>query len=87
MLNFFKQCLDDPDVGVRDAAAETLGTLMRVVSERALAAHMDKVDKAKEAKVKEFFAKAEVKIGGAGGRPAPAAVAGLRASAGTRVRF
>ncbi|KAI8849851.1 armadillo-type protein [Chytridium lagenaria] len=39
--------LDDGDAGVRDAAAELLGTLMRVVTERPLAAFLEKLDPAK----------------------------------------
>ncbi|KAI9347159.1 hypothetical protein DFJ73DRAFT_836828 [Zopfochytrium polystomum] len=64
--------LDDSDANVRDAGAEALGTLMKVVTERALASIMERVDKSKEAKVREYFDKAEVKTGG-GGRSKPAA--------------
>ncbi|KAJ3290966.1 Cytoskeleton associated protein 5 [Rhizoclosmatium sp. JEL0117] len=57
--------LDDADSGVREAAAEGLGTLMRVVGERGMAAYMEKVEAGKAVKVKEFYEKAVVRVGGA----------------------
>lgn len=47
---------------VRTAAAEGLGTLLKVMGERPLNATMDSLDDIRKAKVKEFAEKAEVKI-------------------------
>jgi cytoskeleton-associated protein 5 len=46
---------------VRTAAAEGLGTLMKVVGERVLAAQLEGLDDLRKARVREFFEKAEVK--------------------------
>ncbi|KAJ3300457.1 Microtubule-associated protein, microtubule dynamics during spindle orientation [Borealophlyctis nickersoniae] len=56
--------MDDSVDVVREAAAEALGTLMKVVSERVMAPYLEKLEKLKEAKVREYFAKAEVKCVG-----------------------
>ncbi|KAI9333804.1 armadillo-type protein [Obelidium mucronatum] len=64
--------LDDADAGVRESAMEGLGTLMRIVGERAMTGFMEKVDKAKEIKVREYFEKAVVRVGGAGPAKKPA---------------
>ncbi|ORX94275.1 ARM repeat-containing protein [Basidiobolus meristosporus CBS 931.73] len=58
----FLKGLDDGDTNVRDAAAEGLGTLMKAVGEKVLAPFIEKLDKIKEAKVREYFEKAEVKV-------------------------
>jgi cytoskeleton-associated protein 5 len=46
---------------VRNAAAEALGTLMKIAGERAMIQFLDSVDDIRKAKIKEFFEKAEVK--------------------------
>ena len=56
--------LDDGDSAVRDAAAEAMGILMKLVTERLMMPYMDKLDKVKEAKVREFFDQAEVSFKG-----------------------
>lgn len=76
--------LSDMDAGVRDAAAEAIGTATKVVGEKVMAPFLVDVDAIKMAKVKEFQDKAEVKYpappGGhpvsrsAGGSTAPVAV-------------
>ncbi|ORY05948.1 ARM repeat-containing protein [Basidiobolus meristosporus CBS 931.73] len=58
----FLKGLDDGDTNVRDAAAEGLGTLMKAVGEKVLSPFIEKLDKIKEAKVREYFEKAEVKV-------------------------
>ncbi|KAL7750699.1 hypothetical protein RI367_004043 [Sorochytrium milnesiophthora] len=57
--------IDDPSIDARDASAEVLGTLMRVIGERPMLAYLERVDSIKSAKVKEFSEKAQVKLGGA----------------------
>ncbi|KAK9719768.1 hypothetical protein K7432_004569 [Basidiobolus ranarum] len=58
----FLKGLDDGDTNVREGAAEGLGTLMKAVGEKTLAPFIEKLDKIKEAKVREYFEKAEVKV-------------------------
>ncbi|KAJ3374555.1 hypothetical protein GGF31_007333 [Allomyces arbusculus] len=65
------KAMDDGDTNVRDAAAEALGTLMKVLGERPLLTYMEKLDKLKADKVKEFCEKAVVK--GIKQAPAPKA--------------
>ncbi|KAI8588296.1 armadillo-type protein [Geranomyces variabilis] len=63
--------LEDGDNVVRECAAEALGTLMKVVSERVLITYLDKLDNIKQTKVKEFCEQAEVKVtGSATSKPA-----------------
>ncbi|ORY06720.1 ARM repeat-containing protein [Basidiobolus meristosporus CBS 931.73] len=64
------KCLDDSDTSVREAAAELLGTMMKVVGERAMITYLEKVDKIKEGKIREFYEKAEVKAK----KPLPSAI-------------
>eukprot|EP00118_Oscarella_pearsei_P028343 m.1928 g.1928 ORF g.1928 m.1928 type:complete len:2015 (+) comp8067_c0_seq1:84-6128(+) len=54
--------LDDTTLDVRNAAADALGVLLKVVGERPLSPYLDGLDKTKEAKVKEASSKAEVKF-------------------------
>lgn len=62
--------LEDSFAGARDEAANALGTLMKMVGERPLAALMDGIADVRKAKVKEAFEKATVKAkAGAGGPP------------------
>lgn len=62
--------LEDAFEPVRTAAAEGLGTLMKVVGERTMNPFMDGMDDLRKAKVKEFYDSAEVKY-----KPAAATVA------------
>jgi protein STU2 len=55
---------------VRQAAQEALGTLMKIVGERAMIQFLDGVDDIRKAKIKEFYEKAEIK---ARARPEPKA--------------
>ncbi|XP_028419152.1 cytoskeleton-associated protein 5-A-like, partial [Dendronephthya gigantea] len=68
--------MDDTSAPVRDAAAEALGTLLKLLGERAMGPFVDQLDKIKLDKVKEFAEKAEVSTApsrGGGAAPAPAA--------------
>lgn len=57
--------IDDADGGIRESATEALGTLMRLVGERPMAALIDKVDASRAVKIKEYFTTAQVKLAGA----------------------
>ena len=66
--------LEDGYEPARNAAAEALGTLMKIVGERILNAAVDPLDDLRKAKVKEAFEKATVKCRvGAAPPPKPAA--------------
>ncbi|KRG01671.1 protein mini spindles isoform X3 [Drosophila mojavensis] len=54
--------LNESDPTVRDSSAEALGTLMKLVSEKALAPLLLDVDALKMVKIKECHDKAEIKI-------------------------
>ncbi|CAB4012818.1 cytoskeleton-associated 5-like, partial [Paramuricea clavata] len=54
------KCMDDTSAPVRDAAAEALGTLLKLLGERAMGPFVDQLDKIKMDKVKEFAEKAEI---------------------------
>lgn len=53
--------LDDADANAREASAEGLGTLMKVVGEKAMNAYTDGLDEIKMGKIKDACEKAEVK--------------------------
>ena len=53
--------LSDTFEPVRNAAAEALGTLMKIVGERAMIQFLDGVDDIRKAKIRESFEKAEIK--------------------------
>lgn len=50
--------MDDGVDSIREASAESMGNLMKLVSEKALYPYIEKLDKIKEAKVKDFYQKA-----------------------------
>ncbi|KDN53582.1 ARM repeat-containing protein [Tilletiaria anomala UBC 951] len=56
------QALSDAAGEVRDAGAQGLGTLMKLVGERPMNQFIDQLDDIKKAKVKEEFANATVKV-------------------------
>ncbi|RKP24750.1 armadillo-type protein, partial [Syncephalis pseudoplumigaleata] len=64
--------LDDSQADVRDAALEAMGTMMKTVGERAMLSLIDGMDKVNEAKMREYYDKAEVKAKATAARPAPA---------------
>ncbi|KAI8334829.1 armadillo-type protein [Chlamydoabsidia padenii] len=53
--------LDDADAAAREASAEGLGTLSKVVGEKTMLVYTDSLDDIKKNKIKEYFDKAEVK--------------------------
>jgi cytoskeleton-associated protein 5 len=57
----FKKLLDDADANAREAGAEGLGTLMKLVGEKPMLAFTDGLDDIKMGKIKEAFDKATVK--------------------------
>lgn len=73
--------MDDGFGPVRDSAAEGLGTLHKIVGDRAMAAILDGLDDIKKKKVMDFAEKAEVRCKGmASGAPAAGKVSGRAAT-------
>ncbi|KAJ2850441.1 hypothetical protein IWW36_001879 [Coemansia brasiliensis] len=70
-----KSGLDDGDAGVREAAAEGLGTLSKLVTAKVLDPFIEGVDKIKMEKINEFAEKATVKAKSAATATVPRAVA------------
>ncbi|GAA5860693.1 hypothetical protein JCM8547_005503 [Rhodosporidiobolus lusitaniae] len=84
LIEAFKKTLEDSDAGVRGAAADALGTLSKVIGDRAFKALAGEMDALREEKVKEAAEKAVVKcMGGvaAGGGAKPASKAASPAAA------
>lgn len=78
LIEVLKLALGDSGAPVREAAGEALGTLMKVVGERAMGGKVEELDEIRKGKVKEAFDKAETKCrngipSGAGARSAPPA--------------
>ena len=71
--------LTDTFEPVRNAAAEALGTLMKIIGERQMIQFLEGIDEIRKAKVQEFFEKAEVK---AKPRPQPKAAVGAAPAGG-----
>lgn len=63
-----KQVLGDSLAPTRDAGAETLGVLWKIMGDRNMAAHLDGIDDIKKNKIKEFHDSADVQ---ATWKPAP----------------
>ncbi|GAA6011628.1 hypothetical protein JCM11491_004710 [Sporobolomyces phaffii] len=61
LLETFKKTLEDSDAAVRAASADALGSMMRVIGERAFLGLVGDVDPLRMEKVKECFEKAETK--------------------------
>ncbi|KAI1419150.1 armadillo-type protein [Xylaria sp. FL1777] len=74
-----KKLLSESSEGLRSGGAEVLGTIMKIVGERAMNPHMEALDDIRKTKVREFFEKADVK---AKDKPKPAPVPVARAPAG-----
>ena len=47
--------MDDGEASIREASAEAMGNLMKLVSEKSLYPFIEKLDKIKEAKVKDYY--------------------------------
>lgn len=56
-----KKLLSESSPILRDGGAEILGTVMKIIGERAMTPHLDGLDDIRKNKVKEFFNTAEVK--------------------------
>jgi hypothetical protein len=53
--------LADTSAPMRDCAAEVMGTLMKIIGERAMNPYMDGLDDIRKTKIKEYFDSAQVK--------------------------
>ncbi|KAF8533066.1 armadillo-type protein [Trichophaea hybrida] len=53
--------LTDTSAPMRDCAAEAMGTLMKIIGERAMNPYMEGLDDIRKTKIKEFFETAQVK--------------------------
>ncbi|PVU87154.1 hypothetical protein BB559_006193 [Furculomyces boomerangus] len=60
-FTMIKSLESDSDPSVRDSVLETIGALMKLVGEKALAPFLEGMDKKKEAKIKEYFESATIK--------------------------
>ncbi|KAI9015620.1 armadillo-type protein, partial [Hyaloraphidium curvatum] len=80
--------IEDPANEVREVSAEALGTMLRLVGERAMMAFMDRLkeDKIRDAKVREFAERAEVKAAGAAPAPQASSSGGAAPSRGAPSR-
>ncbi|KHN95008.1 Armadillo-like helical [Metarhizium album ARSEF 1941] len=67
-----KKLLSEGSPALRDGGAEILGTVMKILGERAMTPYLDGLDDIRKTKVKEFFETAEVKAKEKP-KPAPAA--------------
>ncbi|KID90481.1 Armadillo-like helical [Metarhizium guizhouense ARSEF 977] len=56
-----KKLLSEGSPALRDGGAEILGTVMKIIGERAMTPYLDGLDDIRKTKVKEFFETAEVK--------------------------
>lgn len=56
-----KKLLAESSEGLRSGGAEVLGTIMKIIGERAMNPHLEGLDDIRKTKIKEFFEKAEVK--------------------------
>ncbi|KAJ1844307.1 hypothetical protein LPJ73_005211, partial [Coemansia sp. RSA 2703] len=82
-----KTGLDDGDSGVRESAAECLGTLSKLVTAKVLDPFIESVDKIKLEKVNEYASKATIKAKAqAAARPKPAPAAATTGGAGGKPR-
>ncbi|KAI1636618.1 armadillo-type protein [Biscogniauxia mediterranea] len=74
-----KKLLSESSEGLRSGGAEVLGTIMKIIGERAMNPHLEGLDDIRKTKIKEFFDKAEVK---AKEKPKPAPAPAARGPAG-----
>lgn len=56
-----KKLLAESSEGLRSGGAEVLGTVMKIIGERAMNPHLEGLDDIRKTKIKEFFETAEVK--------------------------
>ncbi|KXJ86270.1 armadillo-type protein [Microdochium bolleyi] len=67
-----KKLLSESSEGLRSGGAEVLGTIMKIIGERAMNPHMEGLDDIRKTKIKEFYDKAEVKAKDKPKAPPPA---------------
>ncbi|KAL2125635.1 hypothetical protein VTJ04DRAFT_2000 [Mycothermus thermophilus] len=68
-----KKLLSESSEVLRSGGAEILGTVMKIIGERAMNPHIDGLDDIRKTKIKEFYEKAEVKAKDKPKPPPPAA--------------
>lgn len=68
-----KKLLAESSPALREGGAEVLGTIMKILGERAMNPHLEGLDDIRKGKVKEFYEKAEVKAKEKPKAPPPAA--------------
>ncbi|KAK4145136.1 armadillo-type protein [Dichotomopilus funicola] len=68
-----KKLLSESSEGLRAGGAEILGTVMKIIGERAMNPHLEGLDDIRKTKVKEFYETAEVKAKDKPKPPPPAA--------------
>ncbi|ORY58540.1 armadillo-type protein [Pseudomassariella vexata] len=56
-----KKLLAEGSEGLRSGGAEVLGTIMKIIGERAMNPHLEGLDEIRKTKIKEYFETAEVK--------------------------
>ncbi|RKF81852.1 Spindle pole body component alp14 [Golovinomyces cichoracearum] len=69
-----KKLLAESSETLRAGGAEVLGTLMKIMGERAMGPHLESLDDIRKTKVREFFETAEVKAKDKPKQPPPAVV-------------
>ncbi|KAK6844332.1 spindle pole body [Apiospora arundinis] len=78
-----KKLLAEGSEGLRSGGAEILGTIMKIVGERAMNPHLEGLDDIRKTKIKEYFETAEVKAKEKP-KPKPAAPAARAPPAGAK---
>lgn len=76
-----KKLLSESSEGLRSGGAEVLGTIMKIIGERAMNPHLEGLDDIRKNKIKEYFETAEVKAKDKP-KPKPAPAPAARAPAG-----
>lgn len=79
LVEFAKKLLAESSEGLRSGGAEVLGTIMKIVGERAMNPHLEGLDDIRKNKIKEYFDTAEVK---AKDKPKPPPAPAARAPPG-----
>ncbi|KAI3391899.1 hypothetical protein diail_6639 [Diaporthe ilicicola] len=73
MVEAAKKLLAESSPALREGGAEILGTIMKIIGERAMNPHLEGLDEIRKSKAKEFFETAEVKAKEKPKAPPPAA--------------
>ncbi|KAK9424482.1 putative TOG domain-containing protein [Seiridium unicorne] len=79
LVEFAKKLLAESSEGLRSGGAEVLGTIMKIIGERAMNPHLEGLDDIRKNKIKEYFETAEVK---AKDKPKPPPTPAARAPPG-----